>query len=100
MTYQVPAKVNIRNVKDIHGEFLIYFKNSQAIEIDLDGCEDADLSLVQLIESVRKSAAAQSRGVSLTKPANDMIRATLKRAGLFESFTGDDTRFWLHQEVL
>lgn len=100
MTYRVPEKVNIRNVKDIHGEILIYFKNNPAVEIDLDGCEDVDLSLVQLVESVRKSAAAQSRRVSLTKPANDMVRATLERAGFFASFTSDDARFWLHQEVL
>jgi anti-anti-sigma regulatory factor len=100
VAYLVPPKVNIRNVKDIHGELLTNFKNNKAVEIDLSACEDADLSLVQLIESARKSAAAQSKDVRLTKPAGDIVRAILDRAGLSQSFTDDDAKFWLHQEVL
>ena len=100
MAYLVPPKVNIRNVKDVHSELLTNFRSSAAVEIDLSACEDADLSLVQLIEAARKSGAAQSKDVSLTKPATDMVRAILERAGFLQSFTGDDARFWLHQEVL
>lgn len=100
MAYLVPSKVNIRNVKDIHGELLTIFKNNTTVEIDLTACEDADLSLVQLIESARKSAAAESKSVSLTKPANAMVRSILERAGFLGAFTGVDARFWLHQEVL
>jgi hypothetical protein len=100
MVYVVPPKVNIRNIKDVHSEFLTYVKNNAAIEIDLEGCEEADLSLVQLIESARKSAEADNKSISLTKPASDMVLSTLDRAGLAEAFSADDAKFWLHKEVL
>jgi len=100
MPYLVPSKVNIRNVKDVHDELLKNLKANAAVEIDLSACEDADLSLLQLIEAARKSAAAEAKQVSLTKPAGDMIRALLDRAGFLGSFTRDDARFWLHQEAL
>jgi hypothetical protein len=100
MVYVVPAKVNIRNIKDIHSEFLTHVKNNAAIEIDLDGCQDADLSLIQLIESARKSAEADNKSISLTKPAKDIVLSTLERAGLAEAFSAGDAKFWLHKEVL
>jgi hypothetical protein len=100
MVYVVPPKVNIRNIKDVHSEFLTHVKNSAAIEIDLDGCEDADLSLIQLLESARKSAAADNKSISLTKPANDIVLSTLERAGFAEAFSAGDAKFWLHKEVL
>jgi hypothetical protein len=100
MVYAVPPKVNIRNIKDVHSEFLTHIENTAAIEVDLDGCEDVDLSLIQLIESARKSAKAGKKNISLTKPANDIVLSTLKRAGLVEAFSADDAKFWLHKEVL
>lgn len=100
MVYVIPAKVNIRNIKDIHSDFLTYVKNNNSIEINLDGCGDMDLSLIQLVESARKSAEAEAKSISLTKPANDIIQSTLRRAGLFDAFSGHDAKFWLHKEVL
>jgi len=100
MVYVIPSKVNIRNIRDIHADFLTYVKNNKSIDINLDDCQDIDLSLIQLVESARKSAKAEAKNISLTKPANDMIQSTLKRAGLFEAFSSDDTKFWLHKEVL
>ncbi len=100
MVYIVPAKVNIRNIRDIHAEFLTYANNSTAIEIDLDGCEESDLSLIQLIESARKTAAADSKNISLTKPANDIVLSTLRRAGMFDAFSAADTKFWLQKEEM
>jgi anti-anti-sigma regulatory factor len=100
MVYAVPSKVNIRTIKDIHSEFLAHVKNNAAVEIDLQACEEIDLSLIQLLESARKSAEADNKRISLTKPANDIVLSTLKRAGLTEAFSAADTKFWLHKEVL
>jgi hypothetical protein len=100
MAYSVPQRVNIRNIKDVHTELSAYVEGNPALEIDLDGCVETDLSLIQLIESARKTAAAQSKFISLTKPANDTVRATLERAGLFDALSPADAKFWLHKEVL
>ncbi|MDB5526347.1 MAG: hypothetical protein JWM58_4110 [Rhizobium sp.] len=100
MVYVVPLKANIRNIKDVHGEFLTYVKNNNEIEIDLDSCEDGDLALIQLIEAARKTADADAKSISLTKPANTIVQATLRRSGFLDVFSCDDTKFWLHREVL
>jgi anti-anti-sigma regulatory factor len=100
MTYIVPSKANIRNIKDIHADLLTYIKNNDEIKVDLDGCEENDLSLVQLIESGRKTAEAAGKPISLANPVSDSIKNTLDRAGLFEAFSKDDLKFWLHKEVL
>jgi hypothetical protein len=100
MVYVIPSKVNIRNIKDIHTDFLTYVKNNKSIEVNLDDCQDIDLSLIQLVESARKSAEAEAKSISLTKPANDIIQSTLKRAGLFDAFSNVDAKFWLHKEGL
>lgn len=100
MVYAVPSKVNIRNIKDIYQEFSAYVNKNNNVEIDLDNCQDIDLSLIQLIESARKTAAAGSGSISLTKPANDIVHSTLQRAGLMDAFSSEDAKFWLHKEVL
>jgi hypothetical protein len=100
MVYVIPAKVNIRNIKDMHSDLLMYVKNNKDIEIDLNSCEDVDLSLIQLVEAARKSAEAEAKSISLTKPANDIIQSVLKRAGFFDALSSNDAKFWLHKEVL
>lgn len=98
MVYVVPLKANIRNIKDVHDEFLTYVKNNSDVKIDLDSCEDGDLALIQLIESARKTAAADAKSISLTKPANTIVQTTLRRAGLLDVFSPADAKFWLHKE--
>jgi hypothetical protein len=99
MTFVFPEKVSIRNIKSIHSDLLTYVGNNKAIEIDLDTCQDADLSLVQLIEAARKTVATSGRTISLTKPANDTIQSTLRRAGFLDKLSPEDAKFWLHKEM-
>jgi MFS superfamily sulfate permease-like transporter len=99
MTYVVPAKAAIRNINEIHSELSVYFRDNDEILINLDGCAECDLSLVQLIESVRRKASAAGKPVSLVHPAGDAVHSVLARAGLLESFAQDDLKFWLHKEV-
>jgi len=100
MVYTVPPKVNIRNIKDAYADFLTYVNSNTEVKIDLDGCEDSDLSLIQLIEAARKSATTDNKTISLTKPANDIVQSLLRRSGLLDAFSTNDTKFWLHKEVL
>jgi MFS superfamily sulfate permease-like transporter len=99
MTYVAPPKANIRNIKDIHAELLNHVGSSTRIEIDLDACEDVDVSMIQLVESARKSAAASGKSIALTKPANDAVKATLRRAGLLDVLAQEDAQFWLHKDA-
>lgn len=97
MTYLAPSKANIRNIRDIHAALQDYASSSTKIELDLDTCEDVDLSFLQLVESVRKSAAASGKPVTLSRPANDAVRTALKRAGFLDVLSPEDAQFWLHE---
>ncbi|MDH6269257.1 anti-anti-sigma regulatory factor [Rhizobium sp. SG_E_25_P2] len=97
MTYLAPSKANIRNIRDIHAALLDYASSSTRIELDLRNCEDVDLSFLQLIESVRKSASAGGKPVTLTRPVNDAVKTALKRAGFLDVLTSEDAKFWLHE---
>jgi anti-anti-sigma regulatory factor len=98
MTYTPPERVSIRNIKQVHAELLDCVNKRDEVEIDLENSIEIDLSLIQLIEAARKTAETSGKSISLTRPANDTVRAALERAGLFDSFTSDDTKFWLHKE--
>lgn len=100
MAFAVPSKVNIRTIADLYSELVIYCQNNTRIDIDLDGCEDIDLSLLQLIESARKTAKSGQREIALTAPANQAVRSTLHRAGLATAFSPGDKKFWFHEEVV
>ena len=100
MAHQSGQKVNIRNIKDTHAELLAEFEDSDTVSIDLDATTECDLSLIQLIESARNYGAATGKPVTLIKPANAAVLATLARAGFLESFSAADTKFWLHREVM
>jgi MFS superfamily sulfate permease-like transporter len=93
----MPPKANIRNIRDIHAELLDYASASNQIEIDLGNCDDIDLSFLQLIESVRKSAAAGGKSVTLSRPANVAVKTALKRAGFLDVLSTEDAKFWLHE---
>lgn len=97
MTYLAPSKANIRNIRDIHAALLDYASSSTRIELDLAACEDIDLSFLQLIESVRKSAASSGKPVTLSRPANDAVKTALKRAGFLDVLSPEDAQFWLHE---
>ncbi|WP_137154612.1 STAS domain-containing protein [Rhizobium sp. FKL33] len=97
MTYLAPSKANIRNIRDIHAALQDYASSSSRIELDLENCEDIDLSFLQLVESVRKSAAAGGKPVTLSRPANDAVKAALKRAGFLDVLSQEDAQFWLHE---
>ena len=100
MAYHSGQKVNIRNIKDTHAELLARFQDSNSVSIDLDATTDCDLSLIQLIESARNYGAATGKPVTLVKPANATVVATLARAGFLENFSTADANFWLHKEVM
>ena len=99
MAYQIGHKVNIRNIKDTHAEFVAYVDEQDVIEIDAGEVGECDLSLIQLIEAARLRARAVGKPISLTRPANEAIVSTLGRAGFLESLSGEDAKFWLHTEM-
>ncbi|WP_160011272.1 STAS domain-containing protein [Rhizobium sp. 18055] len=95
----LPDVLSIRNISDIHSKITALFENNDSVVLDIPDRAEADLSFVQLIEAVRRHAEANDKVLALAAPANGHVLKVLERAGFLEAFSGEDTKFWLHEEV-
>ncbi|MEN2748357.1 STAS domain-containing protein [Sphingomonas sp. T9W2] len=64
--------------------------------LDATGLTGPDLSVLQLIESLRAQARLHDASVSLAAPADEPLTALLHRAGFVAAMTPDDNAFWFH----
>lgn len=67
------------------------------IVLDVTDLTAPDLSVLQLIESLRAETRLQDGTVRLAAPANDALTALLHRAGFADaSMQAADHDFWFH----
>ncbi|KQM57213.1 MULTISPECIES: STAS domain-containing protein [unclassified Sphingomonas] len=66
------------------------------IVLDVSALAAPDLSVVQLIHSLRSEATAQGGDVRLSAPAGEALTALLHRGGFTDAMTPDDNAFWFH----
>ena len=64
--------------------------------LDASAVTAPDLSVVQLIHSLRIEAGSQGGDVRLSAPAGEALTALLHRAGFVDAMTPDDNAFWFH----
>ncbi len=64
--------------------------------LDVSALAAPDLSVVQLIHSLRSEATAQGGEVRLSTPAGEALTALLHRGGFTDAMTPDDNAFWFH----
>ncbi|WP_255266754.1 MULTISPECIES: STAS domain-containing protein [Sphingomonas] len=73
--------------------------NGDPVRLDLSAAAAPDLSVLQLVESARSTAAAEQRDFALAAPANATVAALLDRAGFLTALSDDDRRFWFHGDT-
>jgi anti-anti-sigma regulatory factor len=66
------------------------------VVLDASGLTAPDLSVLQLIESLRAEARLHGGDIRLAAPADDTLSALLRRAGFTDAMTPDDNAFWFH----
>ncbi|UYY77080.1 STAS domain-containing protein [Sphingomonas sp. R1] len=88
------------NSRPFHTALLATLETDEAIEIDLGAVEDADLSLLQLLQALRTAAEAAGRVVRLRSPAPAPVAALLERAGFLAAPSPQDLDFWFHGEAV
>ncbi|MDB5556391.1 MAG: hypothetical protein JWL86_6375 [Rhizobium sp.] len=98
MIFSFSETVNIRTIGELKEEITTNISNVDFIVLDLDKCSDVDLSVLQLVESIRIYAASAGKAIKLSSPANAAVAATLTRAGFTERMSREDRLFWLHKE--
>ena len=95
----LPDSLIIRNISDLHSKITAAIGSNDPIVIDIPEYAEADLSFIQLIESARRQAKAQSKSITLSSPAKGHVLKVLERAGFLDAFNPDDAKFWLNKEV-
>ena len=91
------GSVTIRTIDSIHERLSELLQTHERVEVDCSAVEDADLQLVQLLLSARKSAQAMRKTLALSAPVSDKLRSVLLRSGVLaagEAGSGVDMEFW------
>lgn len=69
-----------------------------SVELNIDENIEFDLTLIQLIESARQTAAELDCDFALASPAPRPVRAMLERGGFMPMGDVETRSFWLHEE--
>lgn len=64
------------------------------VVVNLDAVEEVDLTLPQLLEAARRTAAAKGQPIRLEKPAQGLVLQVLQRGGFLNSDDADRLDFW------
>lgn len=70
-----------------------------AVQLDLSPVAAPDLSVVQLVQSARVTAARTGAALTLATPADATLRALLDRAGFLTRLSPEDSEFWFHGDT-
>ncbi|MEH3038072.1 MAG: STAS domain-containing protein [Sphingomonas adhaesiva] len=70
-----------------------------SVRLDLSGVAAPDLSVLQLVQSARATAAQAGGALTLTAPAGAALRAVLERAGFLTRLSTADSEFWFHGDT-
>jgi hypothetical protein len=90
----------VRTADQSHSLLLEAFRNASSITVDCSQITEADLSLVQLLLSARKSAAAGGKRLSLSHAAEGALGSVLTRGGFLSADAPAGQRaFWLMSEA-
>lgn len=91
----ISDSIVIGNISDVSDLIFSAFDQKRPITIDISRVTDADITLPQLIESARRSAAIEGREIRLSQPADGAVLQLLRRGGFLDSSDPARVDFWL-----
>jgi anti-anti-sigma regulatory factor len=87
--------IDIRSIHDSVERIKTVIADTVGLEIDLAAVTEVDLTFLQLMESLRRTAQEAGTTLRFAHPASDALRETLRRAGFLSHPPDKRTRFWL-----
>lgn len=96
---KVSGNMTIGVIGPFHQELSEAISTHSRVAIDVDDDGEFDLTLIQLIESARRTAADAGRQVALASPASGALRAMLERGGFVPASASQSRQFWLHEDL-
>lgn len=94
-TFSLPVGLAMPSIATV-AEELRALSIDGGVVLDASALAAPDLSVVQLILSLRAEAVSQGGDVRLSAPAGDALTALLHRGGFTDAMTPDDNAFWFH----
>lgn len=92
----LPSNLSMANIAAIVDD-LRALPSGGDLVLDATGLKAPDLSVLQLIESLRAETRLHGGTVRLAAPANDALTAVLRRAGFADApLPAADHDFWFH----
>jgi hypothetical protein len=88
------GSVTVSSISDAYAILVAGMEQGDPVVVNLDGVEDADLTLAQLLEAARLTAAARGQEIRLEKPAEGALLQVLQRGGFLEPDDSDRLNFW------
>ena len=100
---RVPLRVwgnlTIATIGQFHQELTTAVSSLSRVEIEVDDDAEFDLTLIQLIESARRTASTTECELVLTSPASGALLAMLERGGFVPKGAIESRNFWLHEDM-
>jgi hypothetical protein len=90
---ELSGDLTLRAIGGAHQQLRDALAAHPQVAVAVDPAATVDLTLVQLLESARRSADEQGRGFELAAPASGGLLETLTRGGFVE--TANQRAFWL-----
>ena len=89
--------VTLQAVEAARDALIAAFTDEADIELHLQSAAESDLTLVQLIESARLTAAHEGKSFRLAEPASGDLLTVLERGGFVSAGAPESRAFWLHE---
>jgi ABC-type transporter Mla MlaB component len=89
-TLKLRGELTVSTIAKAHKKLVSAWAGAHDIGVDLNGVKEADLTLVQLIQSARLSAQRDGKTIHLIQPIPSALLSELERGGFLD--TAD--QFW------
>jgi anti-anti-sigma regulatory factor len=94
-TFFLPAGLAMPSIATVAEELRAQPLGGEVV-LDASALTAPDLSVVQLLLSLRAEARSQGGDVRLSAPAGEALTALLHRGGFTDAMSPDDNAFWFH----
>jgi len=90
---ELSGDLTIRSIAEFHGRLHSALQSCDHVDAEIADDAEVDLTLIQLIESARRSASEAGKTFALARPPSGQLLETLRRGG----FLSDPAQqaFWL-----
>lgn len=88
------------NIGTLAEELRTAIAPATTVRLDLSAVTAPDLSVIQLVQAARVSAARADCDFALAAPVGETFRALLDRAGFLPGTTPDHLPFWFHGDTV